>query len=86
MLGVQLLLFEPQPFLGHPGEVRGVDGPPNVLGLPNPASSTNTSNTLGAPGGGCGWRIRFQSGAEPANVRLHAPPAGGNAESAKAKS
>ena len=27
-------------------------GPPKVLGLPNPASSINTSSTLGAPGGG----------------------------------
>ena len=48
-------------------------GPPNALGFPNPASSTRTSSTLGAPSGGVTCPIRPQSGAEPASVRFAVP-------------
>src|SRR3954447_1326670 len=43
-------------------------GPPNVLGLPNPASSISTTRTFGAPAGGATWPINAQSGSEPASV------------------
>src|SRR4029453_6502540 len=52
-------------------------GPPNVLGLPNPASSMRTSSTLGAPSGGVGCPIRFQSGWEPLRVLLVTPAKAG---------
>ena len=49
-------------------------GPPNVDGLPNPASSTRMSSTLGASFGGV---IGFgKSGLEPCNVRLATPANG----------
>src|SRR5208282_6773979 len=52
-------------------------GPPNVLGLPKPASSISTSRTFGDPAGGSGCPIRFQSGFDPASVLLLTPPNGG---------
>ena len=54
--------------VGQPCVVRRLDGPPNVHGLPKPASSTRTSSTFGAASGGVGEAIRFQSGSDPANV------------------
>src|SRR6476661_9913395 len=48
-------------------------GPPNVLGLPKPASSISTSRTFGAPGGASGCPIRFQSGFDPSSVLLLTP-------------
>src|SRR5690348_1973474 len=52
-------------------------GPPNVLGLPKPASSISTSRTFGDPSGGSGCPIRFQSGFDPSSVLLATPPNGG---------
>ena len=54
-------------------------GPPNVLGCPNPASSTSTSSTFGAPSGGLTCPIRPQSGAEPASVLFAVPLNAGSA-------
>src|SRR3954452_3254925 len=48
-------------------------GPPNVLGLPKPASSISTTNTFGAPCGGAAWPISPQSGSEPASVLAVTP-------------
>src|ERR1700748_414619 len=48
-------------------------GPPNVLGLPKPASSISTSRTFGDPGGASGCPIRFQSGFDPSSVLLLTP-------------
>src|SRR3954447_10821965 len=48
-------------------------GPPNVLGLPNPASSISTTKTFGAPSGGSAWPISSQSGVESASVFPVAP-------------
>ena len=44
----------------------------NAVDAPNPASSINTSRTLGAPEGGVGCPIRSQSGCEPSSVRCGA--------------
>ena len=53
----------------------GVDtGPPNVDGLPNPASSINTSSTFGAPSGGDGVMLIVQSATDVSSVRPTVPP------------
>ena len=76
-----------QPVLREPRVVRGLDraaegarvadgvwiGPPNVLGLPKPASSIRTRSTFGAPSGGWTWLAWFQSGVESASVRSSRP-------------
>src|SRR6516162_5799073 len=49
-------------------------GPPNVSGLPNPASSMRTMSTFGAPSGGCGPGIINQSGTDWSMVRPAVPP------------
>ncbi len=49
-------------------------GPPNVLGLPNPASSINTIKTFGASSGACGPGIIDQSDTESRRVRPQVPP------------
>src|SRR3954454_1777744 len=51
-------------------------GPPNVLGLPNPASSMSTTRTFGAPAGAFAWPISPQSGSEPARVWAVVPEKG----------
>src|SRR5881392_226874 len=48
-------------------------GPPNVLGLPKPASSISTTRTFGAPSGGFAWPISPQSGLEPPSVSFATP-------------
>ncbi len=53
-------------------------GPPNVLGLPKPASSMRTSSTLGAPSGGVGVMLIVQSAAEVRSERPIAPPKAGS--------
>ena len=53
-------------------------GPPNVLGLPKPASSMRTSRTLGAPSGGVGVMLIVQSAAEVRSERPIAPPKAGS--------
>ena len=49
-------------------------GPPNVDGLPNPASSIKTSNTFGAPSGGDGVMLIVQSATDASSVRPTVPP------------
>jgi hypothetical protein len=54
--------------------MHGVDtAPPNVPGWPKPASSINTTRTFGAPSGACALPRIFQSGRDPASVRLPTP-------------
>src|SRR3954453_8613620 len=52
-------------------------GPPNVAGLPKPASSIRTSNTLGAASGAAIDAAYPQSGSDPSSVRLTTPWNGG---------
>ena len=55
--------------------IAGVEtGPPNVDGLPKPASSISTSNTFGAPSGGDGVMLIVQSATDASSVRPIAPP------------
>ena len=55
--------------------IAGVEtGPPNVDGLPKPASSIRTSNTFGAPSGGDGVMAIVQSPTDVSRVRPIAPP------------
>ena len=49
-------------------------GPPNVDGLPNPASSINTSRTFGAPSGADGVMLIVQSATDASSVRPTVPP------------
>ena len=48
-------------------------GPPNVAGLPNPASSVRMSRTFGAPSGAEIGATKSQSGCEPSSVRFTTP-------------
>ena len=55
--------------------IAGVEtGPPNVDGLPKPASSISTSRTFGAPSGGDGVMLIVQSATEASIVRPIVPP------------
>ena len=55
--------------------MAGVEtGPPNVDGLPKPASSISTSNTFGAPSGGDGVMLIVQSATDASSVRPIVPP------------
>ena len=55
--------------------IAGVEtGPPNVDGLPKPASSISTSNTFGAPSGGDGVMLIVQSATDASSVRPTVPP------------
>ena len=55
--------------------IAGVEtGPPNVDGLPKPASSISTSNTFGAPSGGDGVMLIVQSATDASSVRPIVPP------------
>ena len=55
--------------------IAGVEtGPPNVDGLPKPASSIRTSNTFGAPSGGDGVMSIVQSATDVSSVRPIVPP------------
>ncbi len=55
--------------------IAGVEtGPPNVDGLPKPASSISTSSTFGAPSGGDGVMSIVQSATDASSVRPIAPP------------
>ena len=49
-------------------------GPPNVSGLPNPASSISTTSTFGASSGAFGPGIIDQSGTDASIVRPAVPP------------
>ena len=49
-------------------------GPPNVDGLPKPASSIRTSRTFGAPSGGDGVMLIVQSATDASSVRPIVPP------------
>jgi hypothetical protein len=49
-------------------------GPPKVLGLPKPGSSTSTRRTFGAPSGGVGVIISVQSATDWSRVRPRVPP------------
>ena len=49
-------------------------GPPNVSGLPNPASSMRTTSTFGASSGAFGPGIIVQSGTDLSTVRPIVPP------------
>ena len=54
--------------------IAGVEtGPPNVDGLPKPASSISTSNTFGAPSGGDGVMLIVQSATDASSVRPTVP-------------
>ena len=55
--------------------MAGVEtGPPNVDGLPKPASSISTSSTFGAPSGGDGVMLIVQSATDASSVRPIVPP------------
>ena len=55
--------------------IAGVEtGPPNVDGLPKPASSISTSSTFGAPSGGDGVMLIVQSATDASSVRPIVPP------------
>src|SRR3954447_13175123 len=55
--------------------MAGVEtAPPNVPDWPKPASSIRTTRTFGAPSGAFGLLRMFQSGRDPASVRLTTPP------------
>ena len=55
--------------------MAGVEtGPPNVDGLPKPASSISTSSTFGAPSGGVGVMLIVQSATDVSSVRPIVPP------------
>ena len=55
--------------------IAGVEtGPPNVDGLPKPASSISTSSTFGAPSGGDGVMLIVQSATDASSVRPTVPP------------
>ncbi len=54
--------------------IAGVEtGPPNVDGLPKPASSISTSSTFGAPSGGDGVMLIVQSATDASSVRPTVP-------------
>ena len=54
--------------------IAGVEtGPPNVDGLPKPASSISTSSTFGAPSGGDGVMLIVQSATDASSVRPIVP-------------
>ena len=63
-----------EPLFAKPRHVRSRDGPPNVDGLPNPASSIKTSRTFGAPSGGDGVMLTVQSATDASSVRPTVPP------------
>ena len=55
--------------------IAGVEtGPPNVDGLPKPASSISTSSTFGAPSGGLGVMLIVQSATDASSVLPIVPP------------